>query len=45
MELFPHGSWTFLSHAWIELGRGACNARTKPRCGECAFADLCPQRI
>ena len=45
MELFPHGSWTYLSHAWIDLGRAECTARSRPRCEECAFADLCPQRV
>jgi len=44
MKLFPHGSWTYLSHAWIELGRKDCTARTA-RCGRCVFADLCPQRV
>ena len=44
MQLFPRGSWTYLSHAWIELGRKDCTARTA-KCGRCRFADLCPQRV
>jgi endonuclease-3 len=39
--LFPRDSWTMLSHLMIWHGRRVCDAR-KPRCGECALADICP---
>lgn len=41
MPLFPRESWTMLSHLMIWHGRRVCDAR-KPRCGECALADICP---
>ncbi len=41
MPLFPRESWTMLSHLMIWHGRRTCDAR-KPRCGECALADICP---
>ncbi|MEO6446206.1 MAG: endonuclease III [Gemmatimonadaceae bacterium] len=41
MALFPAATWTLLSHLLIWHGRRTCEAR-KPRCGECALADVCP---
>ncbi len=41
MTLFPRDDWTLLSHLLIYHGRQICIAR-RPRCGECAVADLCP---
>ena len=41
MELFPRSQWTLLAHLLIDHGRQVCQAR-KPRCSECALADLCP---
>lgn len=41
MPLFPRESWAMLSHLMIFHGRRVCLAR-KPRCGECALADICP---
>lgn len=44
MPLFPQESWTMLSHLLIFHGRRVCDAR-KPRCGECALADVCPSSL
>ena len=41
MPLFPRDSWTMLSHLLIWHGRRTCDAK-KPKCGECALADICP---
>jgi endonuclease III len=41
MPLFPRERWGMLSHLLIFHGRRTCDAR-KPRCGECALADVCP---
>ncbi len=41
MEVVPRDDWTDISHLLIYHGRAICVAR-KPRCGECALADLCP---
>lgn len=41
MELLPRESWTFVSHALIDHGRGICAAR-KPKCDECVLAAECP---
>ena len=41
MALFPREEWALLSHLLIFHGRRTCIAR-RPRCGECALADLCP---
>ena len=41
MALVPRADWTLWSHLLIDHGRKVCNAR-KPRCAECALADLCP---
>ncbi len=41
MELFPRDAWTYLSHALIELGRGACRAR-RPECPRCPLGPVCP---
>jgi endonuclease-3 len=41
MPLFPRERWAMLSHLLIFHGRRTCDAR-KPRCGECALADVCP---
>lgn len=41
MPLFPRESWAMLSHLMIWHGRRVCDAR-KPRCGDCALADICP---
>ncbi len=44
VALFPRERWTMLSHLLIFHGRRICDAR-RPRCGECAVADVCPSRI
>jgi endonuclease-3 len=44
MRLFPQESWALLSHLLIFHGRRVCIAR-RPRCGECALADLCPSAV
>lgn len=41
VPLFPRESWALLPHLLIFHGRRVCEAR-KPRCGECALADVCP---
>ena len=41
MPLFARDSWTMLSHLLIWHGRRTCDAK-KPKCGECALADVCP---
>ncbi len=41
MPLFERDSWTMLSHLLIWHGRRTCDAK-KPKCGECALADICP---
>jgi endonuclease III len=41
MPLFPREEWALLSHLLIFHGRQVCIAR-RPRCPECALADLCP---
>ena len=41
MHLFPREQWTMLAHLLIFHGRRVCDAR-KPRCGECALANVCP---
>jgi endonuclease-3 len=43
VALFPRERWTMLSHLLIFHGRRTCDAR-RPRCGECAVAELCPAR-
>jgi len=39
--LLPDEEWTMFSHRMIEHGRHICIAR-RPRCVECAVAELCP---
>jgi endonuclease-3 len=41
VPLFPREHWTMLSHLMIWHGRRVCDAR-KPKCGDCALADICP---
>jgi endonuclease-3 len=41
MRLFPREGWTLLPHLLITHGRRICEAK-KPRCEECALADVCP---
>lgn len=41
IPLFPRESWTMLSHLMIWHGRRTCDAR-KPKCNDCALADICP---
>lgn len=41
IPLFPREQWTMLSHLMIWHGRRTCDAR-KPKCGDCALADICP---
>jgi endonuclease-3 len=41
MALLPRETWTLWSHLLIDHGRAVCLAR-KPRCEECALAELCP---
>ena len=44
MSLFPQDKWGLLSHLLIFHGRQVCIAR-RPRCGECALADVCPSSL
>lgn len=41
IKLFPHDSWTLLSHWLIFHGRRRCPAR-KPDCPNCELRDICP---
>ncbi|MGB2924777.1 MAG: endonuclease III [Limnothrix sp.] len=41
MKLIPHPEWENWSIRLIYHGRAVCNAR-KPKCLDCAIADLCP---
>ncbi|MBI2169715.1 MAG: endonuclease III [Actinobacteria bacterium] len=41
MPLFPPEEWGPLSLRLIQHGRRVCIAR-RPKCGECALADICP---
>lgn len=40
--LLPRAEWTAFSHRLILHGRAVCHAR-RPRCGDCALANLCPR--
>ena len=42
MDLIPRDEWINFAHRLIHHGRRVCQSR-KPRCEECAFADLCPR--
>ncbi|HEY2839708.1 MAG TPA: endonuclease III [Pirellulales bacterium] len=42
MAQLPQSEWIALSHRMIQHGRRVCVAR-KPRCEECALADICPR--
>lgn len=42
MEIIPRDEWINFAHRLIHHGRRVCQAR-RPRCEECAFADLCPR--
>lgn len=42
--LLPAEEWTIFSHRIIEHGRAVCIAR-RPRCEDCALADLCPSSL
>ena len=44
MKLSPQKEWTMLTHLFISHGRNICIAN-RPKCGECAVAELCPSRI
>lgn len=41
-EIVPQPEWLHFSGRLIMHGRKVCHSR-KPRCGECAVADLCPK--
>ena len=41
MVLVPRAQWTLFPHLLIHHGRAVCIAR-RPKCGECAVAELCP---
>lgn len=41
MELFDRSRWQWLPYYLKNHGRAVCRA-PRPRCGECAVADLCP---
>lgn len=43
MKLSPQKEWTMLTHLLISHGRKVCIAN-RPKCGECAIAELCPGR-
>ena len=42
MGMIPRDEWINFAHRLIHHGRRVCQAR-RPRCEECAFADLCPR--
>jgi endonuclease-3 len=42
MGMIPREEWINFAHRLIHHGRRVCRSR-RPRCGECAFADLCPR--
>lgn len=42
MDMIPRDEWINFAHRLIHHGRRVCQSR-KPRCEECAFADLCPR--
>ena len=42
MKQLPSKEWVALSHRMIQHGRRVCVAR-KPRCDQCALADICPR--
>ena len=42
MGMIPREEWINFAHRLIHHGRRVCQSR-RPRCGECAFADLCPK--
>jgi endonuclease-3 len=42
MGMIPREEWINFAHRLIHHGRRVCQSR-RPRCGECAFADLCPR--
>lgn len=42
MEMISRDEWINFAHRLIHHGRRVCQAR-RPRCEECAFADLCPR--
>ena len=43
MELVPKKDWIKYGQLITWHGRRVCNAK-KPKCGECALADICPSR-
>ena len=43
MALIPKADWALVSHLLIWHGRRVCIAN-RPKCGECALADVCPSR-
>ena len=44
MKLVPPEDWLIFSHLIIWHGRRVCIAN-RPKCGECALADLCPSAL
>lgn len=42
MKRFAPDTWTMLAHLLIFHGRQVCGAR-RPRCDQCALADICPK--
>ena len=42
MKMIPRDEWINFAHRLIHHGRRVCQSR-RPRCEECAFADLCPR--
>lgn len=43
MKIIPKELWVNFTHYFINHGRMTCIAR-RPKCSECAIADLCPSR-
>lgn len=43
-QLVPKKDWIMFPHLLIFHGRKICQAR-KPKCGECALADICPSYV
>ena len=41
--LIPPEESNDFCHRLVEHGRAVCSARTKPRCGSCCLADICPK--
>ncbi len=43
--LLPPEESNAFCHRLVDHGRAVCTARTKPRCAECALADICEKHL